>query len=252
MVIFQMCNNYLQVAAVVKAAGYRNDEIDRICEQLKRKYLHVKERYPAVAPVACLGPSGVGKSSTTNSIFHQIGAAYESDSPGRGTNLVHEFTAPSTYGTALFQVAAPYLRENQIRDLVTLHYGNVLEYLSLEEAEKSDDDSTQRKYDTAIEFFRVLLCDHEEFSDDQSTKDYLESVAEDDIDDVIEDLRKTHRGLQEDEDCAIILSSSRLTTLRSLRISSPRSLEFPILKRGGNRIPGLFSRKLSFVTTTTS
>lgn len=104
--MFQINDEFLRILAETEATGYSNPEIEYFRKLLRDKYLYVKSRYPSIAPVACLGPSGVGKSSTTNSIFNQAGVAHETSSDSRGTNLVHEYSEPGTYQTSMFEVAA--------------------------------------------------------------------------------------------------------------------------------------------------
>ena len=189
--ISTICDDFLRVQSELKAAGYHNDEIEHICDSLSKRYLILSGRYPLVPPVACLGPSGVGKSSTINSILHQVGAAYESDSPSRGTNLVHEFSMPFKFGTAMFQVAAPYLWQNQIETIVAQHWASIMTYHGeAEDLEEAEVDDIQRKYDTAIEFFRILLCNRKEFATDAKARESLDSLLMNDVDDTIEYLTK--------------------------------------------------------------
>lgn len=174
----------------VAADGYTNVEIDSICEVLQKKYTNVKERYPTIAPVACLGPSGVGKSSTINSILHQVSVAYESDSSSRGTNLVHEFAAPTLDQTSMFKVVAPYLRPDQIAIVVQRHVTAILTYLGADEGitDDSEIDDLERKYNTAIDFFHLLLCGHKEFLTRFLVIEYFKLNIQTDLEDTIEDL----------------------------------------------------------------
>lgn len=211
------------VFAQLKADGYSNPEIEAICKILDKKYTNVKDRYPAIAPVACLGPSGVGKSSTINSILHQVGVAYESDASTRGTNLVHEFAMPSSDQTSLFLVAAPYLRYQQIRTVVKQHLRNVVWHLGVDEeidgAEDLERDDLEQKYNTAIEFFHILLRDHKEFSTTNRVADFFkENMAEDlgpvikEVTDLIEEF-KDSRHLQDGTEYFAAESSRELANV---------------------------------------
>lgn len=175
-----ICTRFLGVIEELTANGYTNAEINSICEILRKKYTNVKERYPTIAPVACLGPSGVGKSSTINSILHQVGVAYESDSSGRGTNLVHEFAAPTPEQTSMFKVVAPYLRREQISDIVDQHLWAVLGFLGADEGVADGPDELEvedfeQKYITAIDFFHTLLRNRKDFSTREKVEDFFKS-----------------------------------------------------------------------------
>ena len=172
----------------LKAVGYHNAEIEQICAKLGR-YEHVRDRYPDIAPVAFLGASGVGKSSTTNSILHQNGVSHETDSASRGTNIVHEYAMPCTFQTSMFQVSAPYLRESQIANLVHNHYQSILAHLLAVEDDDTDDmQETRQDYETALNFFRVLLCNTDDFADDDAATEYFKSTLETDADETIQHL----------------------------------------------------------------
>ena len=217
--VHKICKTFLEEVSNLAAMGYSSEEINSICEILK-KYLFVKDRYPGVAPVACLGPSGVGKSSTINSILHQVGVAYESDAGTRGTNLVHEFAMSTPNQTSMFEVIAPYLRQPQISTEVKKHLGNIVAYLGAaegyEETGELEIDDLENKYGTAIEFFHILLRNHKEFSTAENTISYFKGNMDEDASDTIETLTglieqfKKNRKLRDGVECFTAESNKEL------------------------------------------
>jgi GTPase Era involved in 16S rRNA processing len=164
----------------VKENGFHNEQIDRICDSIDKQYRVPLVNYPSVQPVACLGPAGVGKSSTINSILHQRGAAAESDSSQRGTNLIHEFSAAPATQMARFVVAACYFSDRQIENLVVTHCDNIFAYLKQREIEGDDEDAeddeeSRRPYDAAIDLFRILLPHLGEFETNDRAEEYFDA-----------------------------------------------------------------------------
>ena len=150
--VSEACKTFLDPFAELEEDGYKNEQIKNICEKRLDRFIYVHHRYPTVGPIACLGPAGVGKSSAMNCLLHQLGAAPESDSAHRGTNLVHEFSAAYSYQTALCRVSAPFLREHQVETLIRKHCNNIFAFLDpSDDLEDEENEDLQKKYDTGVD-----------------------------------------------------------------------------------------------------
>ncbi|KAK5172650.1 uncharacterized protein LTR77_002770 [Saxophila tyrrhenica] len=173
-----LCNAFLTKFTNAQSHGFSNDRIERICEGMKRRWIRPQERYPTVKPVALLGPAGVGKSSAINSLLHERDAAYENGSAGRGTNLVHQFSAPPADQVARYCVAAVYMTMKELSTFVQDHCDNIFAYLEKQHDDDDEDiDAFQAAYATAIADFRVILCHHPQFENDANTHDYFAARA---------------------------------------------------------------------------
>lgn len=187
--VSKVCNGFLQSVCEARETGYVNDDIDRICSGKLKDFLRVQDRYPYVKPIACLGPAGVGKSSGMNCILNQPGAAHESDAAHRGTNLVHEFLSSWTQQTSAYKVAAAYYRPAQVEKLVRKHCQNIFGFLDqAEELEEDEVNELQKRYETGIEFFRILLCHYKDFSSAEDAEDYFDSHREVEEEKVVKEL----------------------------------------------------------------
>ena len=190
---FVICQKFLEVLDQLKQEGYSNPEIENICDNNLKQFLCVRDCYPSIDPVACLGAAGHGKSSFMNCILNQLGAAHESDSGQRGTNIVHEFSAMCKGQTEKYRVAAPYYDEAQIDSLVRKHCQNIFTYLHHQTDDDYNEDEVEelrKKYDTATEFFRLMLCDRPEFNTADAADAYFESRQSDSENMVVTELKK--------------------------------------------------------------
>ncbi|KAK3719647.1 hypothetical protein LTR37_004184 [Vermiconidia calcicola] len=189
----KVCTDFESIVKELKDSGYQNEEINNICEHDLRALREPRNKYPSVPPTSCLGPAGVGKSSSMNCFLDQSGAAPESDSAQRGTSLVHIFCHPSKKQTALFQVSATYSRDSQIESLLQKHCRNIFACLeqggNSDEDDEDDGDEPQKKFNTALDFFRTLLCDLDGFKNDDDAREYFESRQDDDEDEVVKELK---------------------------------------------------------------
>ena len=73
----EVCAMFTDVVVQLEAEHYFNEEIRAIVDHNMSEVRNPIARYPVVKPVACYGPSGVGKSSAMNSILNQKKAAAE-------------------------------------------------------------------------------------------------------------------------------------------------------------------------------
>lgn len=162
-----------------KTSGVEKDEIERICKALE-KYRSVQPSYPPVRHVAFFGPAGIGKSTTINSTLNQRAAA-ESDSADRGTNLVHEYVAPSSKQLSRYVVSAKYLAGRQLASFVEQHCARVYDFLDQEESGGDGDDveELRQALDTSLSIFNVLLCDKEDFVTVEKVQEYFEDHMQD-------------------------------------------------------------------------
>jgi hypothetical protein len=185
-------DEFLGAYEEVKAEGYYDGDISRICDDL-RQLAEPEDHYPPIKPVACFGPAGVGKSSAINCLLDQQGTAIESDS-NRGTNLVHEFRKYQPRHMSKYVVTACYRNDKQIEILVNKHCEGI--FLFLNESDECDEedryDEMQKNYSTGVELFQTLLCDHSEFMTDDDAREYFEEHA-DEPSYVIADLNKRIR-----------------------------------------------------------
>ena len=204
--VTQVCDEFLAVVEQLREQGYQNEEIERICVQHVKVFRLPHHKYPKIGPIALLGPSGIGKSSFVNCLFDQRGAALESDSTHRGTNVVHEYARAPASQLALYQVAAVYHRESQIETTVKQHCRNIFNYIkrSEDDDEEEDEADLQESYTTGIDFLRTILCNHAELASKDAAQEYFEdrlggeegSVVKE-LKKLIEDFKKT-RELEDD------------------------------------------------------
>lgn len=68
--VSKICDEFNGKYEALKKQGYYNKEIENILVSIMARSVP-KLHYPPVAPVACLGASGVGKSTSINSILGQ-------------------------------------------------------------------------------------------------------------------------------------------------------------------------------------
>lgn len=170
----------LQAIEQAIADGLRDDEIERIYGALTN-LCSLESKYPSVRPVAIFGPAGVGKSNTINSALNQKAAA-ESDSANRGTNLVHEYSAPTSQQLAKYEIAARYLAGRGLSNFVVGHCDSIFDFLDREadsEEEEGGLEDLQQSYETSCNLFTILLCDHEEFESEGKVSDYFASNRDD-------------------------------------------------------------------------
>ena len=104
------CSMVIRQVEELKLAGFRNEEIENICNNNLKPLLVLQNSYPAVNTLALLGPAGVGKSSLICSLLLRPGVAPESGSAERGTSLVHEYVQARLDQTSVYRVAARYLQ----------------------------------------------------------------------------------------------------------------------------------------------
>jgi len=196
-----VCDDFIDIFTQLQAQGSINDEIAKICKVTLIECRKPNERYPGVRPVACLGPAGVGKSSSVNCMISEQAVATEvgsesivlrgwplifqqSDLGGRGTNVVHEYTAPRARQEALYQVEFRYANRKQIKIIVRGHCSAVLILLGLthdqrQELEPDELADMQAKHDTGLDFFNTLLCDQEEFETVADVKRFFQENRSD-------------------------------------------------------------------------
>lgn len=107
----------------------------------------------------------------------------------RGTYVVHEYVGPQYNQTALFEVHVPYLRRNQIKNLVSRHYSNIMDCLDRQaDVDEDDSDELVMMLETGLDFFCAFLCDREEFKDRENAEDFFESRRSDREADVVDEL----------------------------------------------------------------
>ena len=54
----KVCNDFTEIVLKLREeAGYRNDEVDYICDHNLKIYLFPRQRYPSIGPISCLGPA---------------------------------------------------------------------------------------------------------------------------------------------------------------------------------------------------
>ena len=184
--INRIVKQFLGVHDTIKANGHHNEAVARVCTEL-RKFLVPAAHYKAIGPVACLGPAGVGKSSTINSILSQESAAPEHDGDERGTYVVHEYLGPSPTQVTPYVVEVPFRPQKTIASLVIRHQDSITK-AQLPEEELDDDveDDLEQKSQTGLEFFHHLLCNHEDFA------------TLDDVMTFFDDHKDDQRGITED------------------------------------------------------
>ena len=171
--------DFLAIHDKIQADGYDNEAVARVCDEL-RKFQTLTKHYKPIGPVACLGPAGVGKSSTINSILSQKMAAPEHDGDERGTYVVHEYLGPLPTQVTPYAVEVPFRDTHTVDALVIRHQNNIIKaQLPEEELDEDVDDDLEQKSDTAIEFFHNLLCNHKDFRTLDDVKSFFEDREDD-------------------------------------------------------------------------
>ena len=187
-----VCDDFFDAFMELQRQGYSDEELENICNTLRKMFRQPQTQYAAVLPIACLGPAGVGKSSAVNSMISQQAVAVESDWGSRGTNVVHEYKAAKPGQMSRYVVEVRYAKEKQIRNLVKKHCKAALAFQNLTHDQtrdmmKDELDDMQARYDTAIDFFYNILCNRDDFEDAQDVKDFFAGVGKSDGDDVDDD-----------------------------------------------------------------
>lgn len=205
--ITRTCDKFTEDFDARKAAGYRSDEIEHICDNRVRIYRDPRQHYPRHGPVALMGSTGAGKSSCMNSLLNLETKAAPINDNTRGTFVPHEYKAPCMTQFSEFEVVALFLQDGQIESLVEKYCRDILVFLRSEDDSDDEEDSRDNsnensipgqmsRYDTAIAFFQTLLCNRTEFSSTAATERYFEALRDEDEAIVGGGLEETCIGVQ--------------------------------------------------------
>ncbi|KAK5155512.1 hypothetical protein LTS14_005773 [Recurvomyces mirabilis] len=182
------CDDLRTLYHNLKASGFVNAEIELILEGDKGSIKSLRNpasHYAPVKPAALYGPSGVGKSSTTNSILGFKKAAFENSSD-RGTYVPTEFRAASGSQEAPWEIHVPFLSRSQTQFMVRHHVANIFERIDCDEdeVEQEDMEDLESRYTTGLDFFYWLFRDQKDFKTPDHCAQYFKARGEDGFDEI--------------------------------------------------------------------
>ncbi|KAK4580321.1 hypothetical protein LTR86_000524 [Recurvomyces mirabilis] len=177
------CEDLRKIYHNLKTKGFVNAEIELILEGDKGSIKSLRNpasHYAPVKPAALYGPSGVGKSSTTNSILGFKKAAFENSSD-RGTYVPTEFRAASGSQEAPWEIHVPFLSSSQTKFIVSHHVANIFERIGCDEdeVEQEDMEDLEQRYTTGLDFFYWLFRDQKDFKTPDHCAQYFRARGED-------------------------------------------------------------------------
>ncbi|CAK3861188.1 Hypothetical predicted protein [Lecanosticta acicola] len=176
-----VCDKFIAGAQEIKKQGYVNEEIDVVCDDLAA-CRSAEDQYGKVGPVACLGTTGKGKTSTISSLLDDPDAGFASGGSKRGTYISHEYCAASPDEAADLVVELFYLSSDRIKTQVKEFVANILRYLQLRSGEDEDGSDDELDEDesalidikgiTALECLADVLCGERRFANTQSIEEF--------------------------------------------------------------------------------
>ncbi|KAK3672888.1 hypothetical protein LTR78_007241 [Recurvomyces mirabilis] len=161
-----LCEDFLAMYAKLQAGGYHHPEVNNIVTKQLEASRDSARLYPPTCRVANLGSSGIGKSSTFNSLIGTDGVAREDGSSHRGTFRPQENEqCPESQAT----------NNQQLEEIVREHVKHIVVYLALEE-EGQDGGGTdfEKRFATAFTFFTFVLAHKHEFHGLDTTEAYFQ------------------------------------------------------------------------------
>ncbi|KAK4580316.1 hypothetical protein LTR86_000519 [Recurvomyces mirabilis] len=173
-----LCKDFEVLYGELKANGFDHPDLENVVSKQLSALRDINAQYPTTGPVACLGPTGIGKSSTMCSLLGQKNVAPDSGSAQRGTSLPHEYAKAREGQTDKYEVSAVVCSNGQMFMLVQMHVKSIMDclYIEAEEVDSGEIEDCQKKYRTALDFFRTLLADQEEFKDNDTAEEYFNNV----------------------------------------------------------------------------
>ncbi|KAI9873628.1 MAG: hypothetical protein M1830_010773 [Pleopsidium flavum] len=160
----------------LQKAKYRDAETVRLAEE----GLAIKEiKYALGTKVALIGNSGVGKSSVINSLFDTPKLASEGSSGSSCTHVVTEIRRTLPNQNQPFAADITFFDEAVRRLILQKHLGNYYRYFleSQEGLDRTTIDDNKTLAMTALETFRALFCDLDEFHNDICAKTFLSALT---------------------------------------------------------------------------
>lgn len=165
--ITKICRDFFKAAQdCSEKFGYSDKAVENIVAELTM--LHVPAKcFRKVGPIVCLGPAGVGKSSTINALLGTKSAALELDGTETGTYVVHEYKGEHPDQVHRYHVEVVFHSRSVIKSRVRKHCEIIERFRSTDSAsaDEGEDEDLEDKYRAAINFFTTMLCEDDRFSD---------------------------------------------------------------------------------------
>lgn len=167
------CSELMEDAALVlKNAEYKDTRISQLLEKAIRGQ---SLEYPKPRLVGLIGDSGVGKSSLINSLLDTPDIALSGANGEACTNVITEYCQAEPSQKAPFVAKILLFEPISIEQTLKTHLDSYYRYVhgSVDTMDQEAIDELNANVSTALETLQALFANHEEFSHEDRTKEFL-------------------------------------------------------------------------------
>lgn len=173
----EYCSDLMNGAALVlKNSEYKDTRIMQLLEKVSRGKSF---KYPKPRVVGLIGDSGVGKSSFINALLDTPDIALSGADGGACTNVITEYHQAQPSQNAPFTAEITLFEQDSIQDTLAKHLDWYYRYVheSVKAMDQEELDELKAFAQTTVEVFQDLFADRDEFTDEESTKEFLEQAS---------------------------------------------------------------------------